>query len=86
MVWHDPLLPGGEVRPRGLQGHSQNVPLSFPDLHRKVEDQIVEEDKKVTRFTIRATHKGDLMGISATGKTIRVTGISIIIFNGGKVV
>ncbi len=87
VVWHDPLLPGGEVR--GLERFTDVLRMfrsAFPDLHISVEDQIVEEDKVVTRFMIRGTHKGDLMGIPATGKPIMVTGISIIIFSGGKAV
>ncbi len=59
---------------------------AFPDLHITVEDPIVEGDKVVTRFSIRATHKGDLTGIPPTGKPINVTGISIIRFIRGKAV
>ncbi len=36
------------------------------------------------RFVLLATHNGDLMEIPATGKPIRVTGISIIRFVNGK--
>ncbi len=84
---HDPLLPDGAVR--GLERFKDALRMfrsAFPHLHITVEDQIVESDKVVTRFVIRATHKRDLMGIPATGKPIKVTGISIIIFVRGKAV
>lgn len=85
IVWHDPLLPGGEVR--GIENFRQVLKefrMAFPDLHITVEDQIIEGDKVVTRFTIHATHRGRLMGIGPTGKRITVTGISIIRFRDGK--
>ncbi len=60
--------------------------FAFPDLHITVEDQIQENEQVVTRFTINGTHKGDLMGIPATGKKFKVSGISIIRFDRGRVV
>ena len=59
---------------------------AFPDLHVTVEDQIQENERVVTRFTIDGTHKSDLMGILATGKKFKVSGISIILFEHGKAV
>jgi predicted ester cyclase len=58
----------------------------FPDLHINVEDQIQENDKVVTRFTIRGTQKGDLMQIPATGRKMKITRISIIRFEHGRAV
>lgn len=87
IVWHDPLLPGGRVE--GIENFKKVLKMfrsAFPDLHIKLEDQIVEGDKVVSRFVIRATHKGDLMEIRANGKPIRVSGISIIRFANGKAV
>jgi predicted ester cyclase len=51
---------------------------AFPDLHFTVEVMIAEGDKVVARLTVSATHKGDFMGIPATGKhaTISVTDIN----------
>ncbi len=42
-------------------------------------------DQVVTRWTARGTHKGDLMGIAATGKQTTVTGIGIARIAGGKI-
>lgn len=87
VILHDPALPGGEVS--GLENFMKVLLMyrsAFPDLHIAVEDQIVEGDKVVTRFTIHATHMGDLMGIKPSGKRIKVTGVSIIRFGRGKAV
>ncbi len=59
---------------------------AFPDLHITVEDQIQENEQVVTRFSIHGTYEGDLMGIPATGKKFKVSGISIIRFEHGTAV
>ena len=58
---------------------------AFHDAHMTVEDQIAEGDKLVTRWTLTATHKGELMGIAPTGKQITMGGITISRFAGDKV-
>jgi steroid delta-isomerase-like uncharacterized protein len=70
-------------------GLKQMVPASwtaFPDQHYTLEDLIAEGDKVVHRFTLRFTHRGDFMGIPATGKAVTVKGIYISRVAGGKVV
>jgi steroid delta-isomerase-like uncharacterized protein len=49
-------------------------------------DLIAEGDKVVERFTLVGTHKGDFMGIPASGKSVRVTGMSIFRIANGKIV
>ena len=57
---------------------------AFPEQHVTVEDLIAEGDKVVSRYTFRATHQGEFMGIPATGKAVTVRGIMISRFAGGK--
>ena len=57
---------------------------AFPDQRWTVEDEIAEGDKIVARWTLRATHSGELMGIPPTGKEVMVTGISIARVANGK--
>ncbi len=86
IVWHDPLLPGGEVR--GIENFKKVLKMSrsaFPDLHINLEDQIVEGESR-DAFRHPSHSQGDLMGIPPTGKPIKVTGISIIRFTNGKMV
>lgn len=58
---------------------------AFPDFQISLEDQIATEDRVVERWTGRGTHRGTLMGISATNRTIEATGISIHRLVGGKI-
>ena len=59
---------------------------AFPDIQYVIDDQIVEDDRVVTRWTARGTHKGHLQGIPATGKQGTVTGITIFRLANGNIV
>ncbi len=73
--------------PPDREGLKQFVTMyrhAFPDVQMTVEDQIAEGDKVVARFTTRATHTGELMGIAPTHKQVTVTGIVIGRYVDGK--
>jgi steroid delta-isomerase-like uncharacterized protein len=79
----------GVELPPGPEGFKQFVSVyrsAFPDLHFTIEDQFAEGDRVVVRWTARGTHKGELMGIPATGKPVVVTGIDIYHIHSGKAV
>ena len=84
-VDHTPNGPGPGLE--GLKQYFMMYRTAFPDAHYAVEDQIAEGgDKVVTRWSVRGTHQGPLMGIPPTGKQGTVTGIGITRFEGGKIV
>lgn len=58
---------------------------AFPDLKITIEEQIAEGDRVVTRWTAKGTHRGELMGMPATGKQATVTGITIDLIKGGRI-
>ena len=79
-------LPG---LPTGPEGSKQLVTVyrnAFPDVHFTIDEQIAEGDKVVTRWTGHGTHKGELLGIPATGKSSTVTGIGVDGIVNGKIV
>ena len=59
---------------------------AFPDVKFTIEDQVVEGDKVVMRYTITGTHKGEFQGIAPTGKSIQITGMAIHRIANGKIV
>ena len=59
---------------------------AFPDLHAHAEMMFAKDDKVVSYLTITGTHKGEFMGMAATGKKISVKGIDIIRMENGKAV
>ena len=81
--------PDGSVLERGPEDVKRFVGefrSAFPDFHTTIEDQIAEDDKVATRWTMRGTHEGEFRGIAPTGRQISVTGIGIFRFSEGKVV
>ena len=74
--------------PTGSEGTKQLVTVyrnAFPDLHFTIDEQIAEGDKVVTRWTVQGTHKGELAGIPATGKSSTVTGVTVDRIANGKI-
>ncbi len=59
---------------------------AFPDAHITMEDLICEGDRVAERFTVRATHRGPFMDVPATGKSVTVSGMTILRFVGDKCV
>jgi steroid delta-isomerase-like uncharacterized protein len=59
---------------------------AFPDVRFTIDEQIAEGDKVVTRWTAHGTHKGELAGIPATGKSATVTGMGVDRIVNGKIV
>ena len=73
---HDPAT--GDVT--GIDGVRQNIDgyrSAFPDLKITIKEQVAEGDLVATRWTAIGTHKGELMGVAATGKEATVTGLTL---------
>ena len=60
-----------------LQQHIAQTEAAFPHYELIADDLIAEGDKAIVRFSLRATHQGEFMGIPATGRSINVPGIII---------
>ena len=74
--------------PNGPEGSKQFVTAyrnAFPDVHFTIDEQLAEGDKVMTRWTGKGTHKGELVGIPATGKSSTVTGIAVDRIVNGKI-
>jgi len=77
-------IPGVEAGLECAKKFYQGFHRSFPDTQILVEDLFTRADKLACRFTVSGTHKADFMGISATDKFIKFTGITILKFIAGK--
>jgi len=51
---------------------------SFSEIHVTIEDSIAEADRLCVRWQFTAKHSGNGIGMDATGKSVRVTGITIM--------
>ena len=59
---------------------------AFPDLEIKIDALMSEADFLTARVRTRGTHKGEFMGIAATGKEFEIMEIHIIRLADGKMV
>ncbi len=71
-------LPGVSPDREGMKQWVGTVIAAFPDIHFTIEQQIAEGDLVMTRWSATGTHKGDMMGMPATGRKTKVTGISVV--------
>ena len=59
---------------------------AFPDLDFSIKEQISDGDKVASRFEWELrTHKGEFLGVSATGKPVRVWGVVIDRLEEGRI-
>jgi len=84
MVEHVPL-PGQGPGLAGLKDVLRGMRSAFPDMHWTVEEQVAEGDKVVTRFEWTGTHRGEFLGVPATGRQVKVWGIVIDRLESGKI-
>jgi predicted ester cyclase len=61
----------------GLREMVEGYRRALSGLRVTIDHQIAEGDYVATRFTIRGTHDGDLMGAAPTGREVAFTGITI---------
>lgn len=78
----------GSPEVKGREGLKQRLTMlrtAFPDVHITVDDMVAAGDKVATRTTFHGTHKGEYLGIAATGKTVTATGIGFMRIANGKI-
>ena len=73
-VVHDPSSEAGEVDAQGVKESIAWSHSAFPDLRVTIEDQVAEGGKVATRWTVRGTHQGEMMGAAPTGNQVTFTG------------
>jgi len=83
-VYHAPAI--GELKREAFKQWVASTFSAFPDGHYTIEDQVAEGDKVATRWTLTATHRGELMGMAPTGRRVTTSGMSIDRIVDGKIV
>jgi steroid delta-isomerase-like uncharacterized protein len=73
--------PGVPPTKAGTLQFFQMLVRAFPDFRMDVQDVIAGGDKAVARLKVVGTHRGEFMGIPATGKSIAVNLIDITRFS-----
>ena len=58
---------------------------AFPNIHIEVEDTLTEGDKTLARCLVTATHTGEGIGKTPTGKPVKFTGMCLVRAKDGKI-
>ena len=73
---------------RGVDGLLEMVETfrsALPDLAVTVDHQFADGDYVASRFTVRGTHDGELLGASPTGRPVAMTGITVSRCEDGRI-
>src|SRR5262245_49090968 len=76
-------IPSGR---EGVKDFFDIISNAFAELDYRVEDIIADGDKVCWRFVLSGRHTGKFQGVEATGKTITLTGISLVRLVNGQIV
>jgi predicted ester cyclase len=85
-----------DLRFRGSLGQSKNghsefgeyvdfVQRAFPDFSNEIEEIISEGDKAFAKLLYRGTHRGEIFGITPTGRPVRYAGAAVFKFRGDRI-
>ncbi len=78
-------VPGNEIEgPEGFKQYVNMMRTALPDLNITVDNMVAEGDMVASRFTVRGTHRGELLGIAPTGRQVAITEAIFIHFEDGK--
>lgn len=87
--WEDMVeqvpFPGQGPGIEGLKDVVRGLRAAFPDMHWRVEEQLTEGDRVLTRFEWTGTHKGAFLGVDATGRSVNVWGMVIDRFQDDRI-
>lgn len=76
----------GKIRgPEAAKRAAQGLRDAFPDIRFEIDDLVAEGDRVVAKVTYTGTHGGPFLGVAATGRRIRFTGVELAVFHGGRI-
>jgi steroid delta-isomerase-like uncharacterized protein len=84
-VHHTSEVPEGKMSYEDYREHMLLLSRAFPHMKVVIEDQVAEDDKVATRYTMYGTQEGDLPGIPAEGREIKIPVMTILKVQGGKI-
>ena len=88
LIAADVTLRHPHVTLQGREAYKQSMAgfrRGFPDLHFQIEDQLIQQDKILVRWTLSGTQNGAFQNHSPTGRRISIAGMSLFRIEHGKI-
>ncbi len=84
VVWHGGIL--GDIAGAGnVSGLLSAFIGALPDLYAAEQDIVAENDLVTVRLVVKATQKGDLLGVPASGTAIQWNAVDIYRIRDGRI-
>ena len=77
--------PGTAPGPAGFAAGERRILAGFPDACNTLDEIVAEADRVVVRWTMTGTHGGDGLGFPATGRAVRLEGVTISRIADGRI-
>ncbi|PTQ12417.1 ester cyclase [Sphingomonas oleivorans] len=77
--------PGGKPDKAGVRELYKRLREAFPDFHAEIHWQRADGDVVTTYKTYHGTHRGDFLGVPATGKKVRFETVDAMRVVDGKI-
>jgi steroid delta-isomerase-like uncharacterized protein len=84
-VLHDPALPGDVHGAQGLGDLLAEYRTAIGEVRLTIDQQFTDGDYVATRWFVRGSHQGELMGASPSGREIAFGGVTISRCRDGKI-
>lgn len=85
MIDHSPT-PGAPAGWEGVRAVCEMLWAGLPDMRVEIHQQVAEGDLVATRKSFVGTHGGELFGVPATGKPIRIDLMDLVRVSEGQIV
>ena len=82
---YDPGLPTPEADLKTIKQSINAMQTAFPDMSASENDLLADGDKVAVHMTLTGTHKGEFMGVPASGKAVEFSGVWLAHFKSGKI-
>jgi steroid delta-isomerase-like uncharacterized protein len=69
----------------GVRAMFERIVRGFPDVQFSLDQTIVQDSRIVLVWTARGTHRGHIMNIPPTGRTVAARGVSVLNIRNGKI-
>ena len=76
---------GANADREGMRSAGAMFRAAFPDWHSELHLLIAEGDLVAEHFTASGTHRGEVMGVAPTGRTMSLRGINIFRVRDGRI-
>jgi len=87
-LYHDQAVlhgyPGVEPGIESIRRFYEAFWAAFPDARISWEPPFGEEDRVAVVFEITGTHRGEFLGVPATGTVVRIPGVTALRFRDGR--